>query len=151
MPKERSYDPLGEAGRLMPRPPENVKDPVTQAPVEDFRLTDEMRGFSAMFKRILGLAGQIQKGVFSAASEFQKRRNIFADVVGSLTTLSEMAPRNKLMGINGSMSQDLGTATEEYNQSATQRSQEEPFNLRSLMTTLGQRGELTETVSKVMK
>jgi len=149
-----SYDSLRDYGQRMeqsymeiPRPSVNVQNPATGEQVEKFRLTDEMRSFSSMFKKILGLTEYIQKGVFSAAAEFQKRRNIYADAVGALTTLSEMSPKNKLVGINRS----LGEATNEYNEGATRRSTEEPFGVQGLMTTLGQRGELTESAYRMRK
>jgi hypothetical protein len=147
MPRDGAYDPFGQARMEMPRPAMNVKDPMTQEPVEDFRLTDEMRGFSSMFKKILGMADYIQKGVFSAAAEFQKRRNVFADVVGTLTNLSTMFPKNKLVGLNRS----FGEATEEYNEEATRHATEEPFSSRGLIDVLGQRGELTESAYKMRK
>lgn len=135
MPRDRSYDPFGEARANMPMPPMNVKNPVTQEPVENFRLTDDMKGFSAMFKKVLDLAGQLQKGLFSAAGEFQRRRNLFADVVGELVNLSNAAPKNKMTGINPEPN------TEGYNEEATQ---ENPFNLQDMSYVLRRRKGLTE-------
>ena len=123
-----------------------------EEPVEDFRQTMDMKGFSAMFKKILGLSDYLQQGVASAAAEYQRRRNLFGGAIGALLNLSNRAPNQRLQPPFGQgFSEDFEESSGEVTRRATARSEEEPFSVGNIMTTIGERGVMPERAYKLRR
>lgn len=125
--------------------------------VEDFRQTFDMKQFSSIYKKLVGVADFLKQGLGAAMAEADRRRNMYGQAVGALLNFQNRVPSlNRRMyevagQTPGGLPEDFGEASEEVTRRATERSTEAPFSVRNLTTTLGERGQLTEQAFKMRK
>lgn len=72
-------------------------------PVEDFRQTFDMKSFTRIYQKMLGIANFLQRGLGSAMGEARRRRNLYGEALGSLISLQDRAPRRRTREIFGQL------------------------------------------------
>jgi len=134
-----------------------------QEEVEDFRQTFDMKQFSTLYKKRLGVTDFLKRSLGSAMAEAESRRNMYGQAVGSLLNFQNRAPRmGRRMhdvagqgGYEGSSFDPLPEGFEEGSEAltrhATQRQEEAPFDVGSLIDVVGKRGRITDRAFRMRK